>query len=165
LEGGHILKSKKSIPLITQQAEKLAALAPKIMGAFHDLRQHQSENDQLTMRQYQALIIINAKGQLAISELCERLNLASSTGTELINRMLTAGYVEKTSESQDRRQMIIHLAVKGRNILKERFGMMTEMFEKFISPFSDQERSDFLHAFELIWQIIQNAGQKAHDRM
>ena len=159
------MKSKKSIPLITQQAEKLAALAPKIMGAFHDLRQHQSENDQLTMRQYQALIIINAKGQLTISELCERLNLASSTGTELVNRMLAAGYVEKKTESQDRRQMIIHLAAKGRHILKERFGMMTEMFEKFISPFSEQERSDFIHAFELIWQTIQNANQRPPGRM
>lgn len=154
------MKSKKSIPLITRQAETLAALAPKIMGAFHDLRQHQTDTDQLTMRQYQALIIINAKTHLTISELCDKLNLASSTGTELVNRMLSAGYVAKRNESQDRRQTVIHLADKGKRILTERFRIMTEMFEKFINPFSQQERSDFVDAFELIWQTIQNSYQK-----
>ena len=148
------MNRKKSTKPEPGSAEQLALLTPKVMGAFHDMRQPYSEGGQLTMRQYQALIIIGAKGSLTITELCEKLNLAASTGTELINRMISAGYVEKSVESKDRRHMAVSIGDKGKELLRERHEALTKMFEKFMLPFSEKERLEFVAAFERIWSII-----------
>jgi hypothetical protein len=70
------------------QGERLAALAPKIMGAFHDLGQQHPKGEKVSMRQYQALIVLHTNQSLTLSQFCEKLALAPSTGTELANRLI-----------------------------------------------------------------------------
>ena len=50
------------------KAKKLAELAPKIMNAFHDLGRQHPTGQKLSMRQYQALIILHANESMTISQ-------------------------------------------------------------------------------------------------
>ncbi len=135
-------------------AERLAALAPKIMGSFHNLGRRHPGSEHLTMRQYQGLVLLQTFGHMTLTDLCKKLNLAASTGTELVNRMISAGYLQKASESPDRRQVFISLAEKGEQVLDKRRTQLTEMFEKFLAPFSEKDREQFVHSFEEIWGIV-----------
>jgi DNA-binding MarR family transcriptional regulator len=139
--------------MLKEKAEKLAFLAPKVMGAFHDMGRRNPDNTPLTMRQYQALIILNANDHLTLSELCDKLNLAASTGTELVNRMIAIGFLQKVTESKDRRQVVIKVTDKGRKLLDRRHRALSDIFTRFMTPFSDKDREDFVGAFDLIWQV------------
>ncbi|MBC8183399.1 MarR family transcriptional regulator [candidate division KSB1 bacterium] len=136
-------------------AQKLAVLAPKIMNAFHDLGRQHPDSEKLSMRQFQALIILNASESLTISQLCEKLSLAPSTGTELVNRMITLGFLQKNQEKGDYRQVYISLNEKGEALLKHRQEQLSNMFSNFLAPFKPGDQEKFIQSFENIWVLME----------
>ena len=139
--------------MIDKQARKLAEVALMIMGAFHDLKRPHADNNPLTMRQYQALIILHTNETLTLSEFCQKLNLAASTGTELANRMISLGFFAKSSDSPDKRQIVLHVTPSGREILQQRKKALTELFQAFLSPLSNEDQEEYVQCFERVWQL------------
>jgi len=138
-----------------EQAKKLAELAPKIMNAFHDLGRQHPQGEKLSMRQFQALIVLNASEKLTLSQLCEKLSLAPSTGTELVNRMISLNLIQKEHEHKDQRQVMLSVAPKGLELMKQRQQVLAEMFSKFFEKFPDEDKKKFVSCFEQIWEFIQ----------
>ena len=138
-----------------EQAKKLAELAPKIMNAFHDLGRQHPSGEKLSMRQFQALIILKTSESLTLSQLCNKLSLAPSTGTELVNRMIDLDYIQKAHEQKDQRQVLLTVAPKGLKLMKQRQQALTEMFSKFLEPFSAEDQKNFVCCFERIWEFMQ----------
>jgi DNA-binding MarR family transcriptional regulator len=144
------------------QGGRLAELAPKIMGAFHDLGQQHPKGEKVSMRQYQALIVLHTNKSLTLSQFCEKLALAPSTGTELANRLIDLGYFSKEEELQDRRQVVLSVTQQGHELLEQRRLALTEMFDRFLRPFSQEERVAFVAAFDTIWSIIKKHRSSTH---
>lgn len=69
----------------------------------------------ITPPQFDALLILkNNKGNsLTIGELGERMYLACSTATDLIDRMERNGLVERARDANDRRVIRLHVLEKG----------------------------------------------------
>lgn len=137
------------------EARKLAELAPRIMNAFHDLGRQHPDGEKLSMRQFQALIILYASGNLTLSQFCEKLSLAPSTGTELVNRMNELGYLTKGAEKKDQRLTMLSVSPKGIEFLKRRRETLTEIFTKFLQPFCEKDRLQFVACFEKIQDLIE----------
>lgn len=76
----------------------------------------------ITPPQFNALLILRNEGKLTIGELGEKMYLACSTATDLIDRMERNGLVERLRDSSDRR--VIRLQVKDKG---------TEMHEAVMS--------------------------------
>ena len=133
---------------------RIAELAPKIMGAFHDLGQQHPKGERLSMRQFQALIVLNASGKLTLTQFCEKLTLAPSTGTELANRMIDLEYFHKEGEGEDRRQALLTVTPKGLELLQQRQEALGQMFNHFLAPFNENDKETFVSSFELIWELI-----------
>ncbi len=147
-----------------ENAQKLAVLAPKIMNAFHDLGRQHPDSEKLSMRQFQVLIILNASKSLTISQLCEKLSLAPSTGTELVNRMITLDFLQKNQEKGDYRQVYLSLSEKGEALLQHREGQLSNMFSNFLAPFKPNDQEKFLQSFENIWNLIEKYHLKRNSR-
>ena len=142
-------------------AERLAALAPHVMNAFHAFRPRQRSGEGLSMRQYQALIIVGASGGLAVSELCGRLAVASSTGTELVGRMIDMGFLEKRRERRDRRRMLLSLTAEGEELLARRGNDLVEIFERILASLPDDRRREFVDSFERIAAVVGGRAREA----
>jgi MarR family transcriptional regulator, organic hydroperoxide resistance regulator len=134
--------------------QKLAELAPKIMGAFHDLGQQHPKGERLSMRQFQALIIVHTNSKLTLKLFCEKLALAPSTGTELANRMIDLGFFSKDGEEPDRRQAFLTVTPKGLELMQTRQSAMADMFAHFLESYTDEDREQFVESFEAIWDLI-----------
>ncbi len=136
-------------------AKRLALLAPKIMSAFHDLGRQHPTGEKVSMRQFQALIILAANEKLTLSQIGEKLSLAPSTATELANRMISLELLKKVGEESDKRQVKLKLTPKGVELVKKRQQAMADMFGRFLDPFSNDDQDDFVHSFDTIWTLIQ----------
>jgi DNA-binding MarR family transcriptional regulator len=144
-----------------EEARKLAELTPKIMNAFHDLGRHHPPDTKISMRQYQMLIILKASGTLTLSQLCKKLGLAPSTGTELVNRMIATEYIKKEHEHRDQRQVLLSVSPKGLQLMEERRQEMMNMFSDFLSKLPSSEvRKNFVSSFEHIWDILRTYQPK-----
>jgi DNA-binding MarR family transcriptional regulator len=73
-------------------------------------------------QQHQLLLAIKGlpDGERAsIGELAGRLQLKHHSTVELVNRLEKAGYVARSADEQDRRQVIVHLTHSGASILRK----------------------------------------------
>lgn len=145
-------------------AERLAALAPRIMNVFHSHRPRQRSGDGLSMRQYQALIILGASGGLGVSGLCDRLAVASSTGTELVGRLIDMELVEKRRGRRDRRRVLLSLTAAGETVLARRRNDLVDMFDGILDSLPGDARRDFVACFERIGAVVGGEAGEAAER-
>lgn len=75
----------------------------------------------ITYPQYATLIALNEESDQTVSQLGEKLFLESSTLTPLLKRLEAAGYVTRTRDVEDERQVRIALTKVGKAIFERAF--------------------------------------------
>ena len=73
----------------------------------------------ITAPQFNALLVLRDNPNITMGDLCERLFLACSTATDLIDRMEKNGLLERSRDKQDRRVIRLSISDKGRSVISE----------------------------------------------
>lgn len=71
----------------------------------------------ITPPQFEALLALDHHENLAMGELCQRLNVASSTITDLVDRMERAELAVRVRDPADRRVIRLQIQPKGREVI------------------------------------------------
>jgi DNA-binding MarR family transcriptional regulator len=83
---------------------------------FLHFSESQAREHSLEPQQHQALLALKGMpegSRPTIRELAERLLLRHHTTVELVNRLESAGLVERRPGTEDRREILLHLTSKG----------------------------------------------------
>ncbi|MFB1081624.1 MarR family winged helix-turn-helix transcriptional regulator [Jeotgalibacillus sp. JSM ZJ347] len=70
----------------------------------------------LTYPQYLVMLVLWEKDFVTLKAIGERLQLDSGTLTPLMNKLIHSGYIEKTRNSEDERQLVIRLTESGEHL-------------------------------------------------
>ncbi len=97
----------------------------------------------ITPPQFIALQWLNEYGDMTIGELSQKMYLACSTTTDLIDRMEKNELVQRVKDTQDRRVVRIQLLDRGRVIIKEVINKRQDYLESVLSQFT-QDEVDYL---------------------
>lgn len=96
----------------------------------------------ITTPQFHALLALRDSPNMTMGELCEKLFLACSTATDLIDRMEKNGFLERNRDTQDRRVIRLAITEKGREVISEvvaaRRRYVASMLEKLSSTEIEQ---------------------------
>jgi DNA-binding MarR family transcriptional regulator len=103
-------------------------------------------------RQESRAIMVLGKGSTMMSDLARDLNLALSTATNLIDKLVGKGLVERTRVDADRRIVQVGLSDKGRLVFNSYLECQLEIGRSMLEPLSPGEREIFL---ELMAKITQ----------
>lgn len=95
----------------------------------------------ITPPQFVALQWLQEEGDMTIGELSQRMYLACSTTTDLIDRMEKNELVERVKDEKDRRVVRIHLLEKGTVIIKDVINERQIYLEGVLSEMSAEEVS------------------------
>ena len=101
----------------------------------------------LTYPQYLVMVVLWAKDDLTVGSIGEKLFLESSTLTPLLKRLEAAGYVQRSRDPNDERQVRVRLTDKGRE-LHCRAGCIPDWFREAFD-------GDMNEARELKSRIVQ----------
>lgn len=93
----------------------------------------------ITPPQFVALQWLQEEGDMTIGELSQRMYLACSTTTDLIDRMEKNELVERVKDEKDRRVVRIHLLEKGTIIIKDVINERQIYLEGVLSEMSPEE--------------------------
>jgi DNA-binding MarR family transcriptional regulator len=130
---------------IKERAERLLKISPKIMLSFS--RMHSSKKSEMTFNQYQTLVTIKELNSCSINELAERLGLAQSTTSQLIDRLVIAGLVQRIINPSNRRSIIVTLSQEGLRMMHKRTTIMQKGYEKILSLLDEVDQKKFEEAF------------------
>lgn len=76
-------------------------------------------NFDITPPQLDALLVLREYGELTMGELCQKMFLACSTATDLIDRMERNGLIERVRDTSDRRVIRLKVLQKGSSVIDE----------------------------------------------
>lgn len=93
----------------------------------------------ITPPQFIGLQWLFEEGDMTIGELSNKMYLACSTTTDLIDRMEKKELVERVKDPKDRRVVRIHLLSKGEIIINEVIRKRQEYLHDVLEDFSEEE--------------------------
>jgi len=137
-----------------EQIERIAQLYPVIMRVMGRIRSIVHDGMDLTYNQYKMLLTIYDKGNCTLNVLAKELQIAMSSASEMVDRLVNLGFVYRTVDEDNRRQVMIYTTEKGEELIRElRLGIV-ENYRTLLErlPPKDQER--LVVAFESLAEIL-----------
>jgi MarR family transcriptional regulator for hemolysin len=99
----------------------------------------------LTRAQWRLIIFLHREDGLTQSELARLLEVGKVSMGGLIDRLEHSGWIERRSDPRDRRNNLIHLTSKGREIEPAMISTANKLGEKTFKNLDDDERALLVH--------------------
>lgn len=111
----------------------------------------------VTPPQFAALLLLEKEGDLTIGELSQKMYLACSTMTDLIDRMEKNEVVERIRDGRDRRVVRIRLLDKGQKIIQEVLAARREYLSGVLSHLSSGETEQIQKHLSILYHEMKNS--------
>lgn len=111
----------------------------KIAGVIKQNGRKILKNYPISSTQFIALQWVIEEGDLTIGELSNKIGLAFSTTTDLVDRMEENKIVKRVRDSKDRRVVRIHVLDEGKSIIKEVIKKRQEYLGEVLTGFSAEQ--------------------------
>jgi MarR family 2-MHQ and catechol resistance regulon transcriptional repressor len=121
-------------------APRLWLVIAKSYRALSLLAEQSIVNTGLCLTDFVALEALLHKGPLTISEIQDRVRLASGSMTAAVDRLEKLGLVVRKSSRSDRRARVVHLTAEGKRLAASCFERHAKDLEALMSALSQKEK-------------------------
>ncbi len=115
----------------------------------------------ITPPQFNALLVLISESKdrsLTMGELCDRLYLASSTVTDLVDRMEKNGLVEREKDSRDRRVIRLKVKERGHQVLAEVMKARKRYLAEVLLNIPEEDRKHLVQSLRVLFEVIDRQG-------
>ncbi|MGI6357845.1 MAG: MarR family winged helix-turn-helix transcriptional regulator [Bacillota bacterium] len=114
-------------------------------------------NFDITPPQFNALLILRNHGNLTIGELGEKMYLACSTATDLIDRMERNGLMERRRDQNDRRVIRLHVKEKGMEMVQAVMAARKRYLSGILDQISEEEILVMINGMRHLQELMTGA--------
>jgi len=105
---------------------------------------------QLNISQFHTLCVLDQTGETTMGKLAKGLGVTMGASTNVVEKLVTSGYVARTRSERDRRVVKVKLTKKGSEVLRESTRGFTGVASQILSRIDPEERGTFLKTYEKI---------------
>jgi DNA-binding MarR family transcriptional regulator len=109
----------------------------------------------LTYNQYKTLLTIADSGRCSLGDLGRELEVAMSSASQMVDRLVAQGLVERRQDADNRRQVIIRLTPQGQALIGELRRGILARYRKLFKRLEPAEQEELVGAFESIVRILE----------
>ncbi len=120
-------------------AEELAEIATQLQRSFLVELSTEVNRGNISIPQYTLLGFLNQSTGLNMSQLAELMRHTTPATTGLVDRLVEAGLVERFSHPKDRRQVLVRITDKGRELVE---GMKRGIVRNIMEMFKELSHDD-----------------------
>jgi DNA-binding MarR family transcriptional regulator len=136
--------------MLTYQTSRLQSLIKEIQQCCEDRKLYESSRFGLPYSEIKCLLLFNGERYLTVKNMAERLEVAKSRVTKLINDLALKKLAEKISDPKDSRVKLISLTPLGRKISNEVNSFQNEIHMNILSQMNEEERKAVISKLELL---------------
>jgi DNA-binding MarR family transcriptional regulator len=125
-----------------------------VMHIFHNIASEVSKTADLSLAQYRVIMLVYQSGPMSINALKNGLNTAQSSASEMVNRLVNSGFLQREKSPNDRRVTMFQLTDRARDLIQQRTRMMQDVFRDMLEHFSAEEQNQLVESFELILKLM-----------
>ncbi len=137
-----------------ENIERIAQLYPVIMRVMGRIRSVVHDGMDLTYNQYKMLLTIYDKGSCQLTLLARELQIAMSSASEMVDRLVNLGFVYRTVDEENRRQVVIYTTERGEELIRELRRGIVENYRVLLARLSEQDRERLVQAFETLAEVL-----------
>src|SRR5712692_10956995 len=146
----------KKSPRIT--APRLWLVITKSYRALSLLAEQSIANAGLCLTDFAALEALLHKGPLTISQIQEKVLLASGSMTAAVDRLEKLGLVVRKASPSDRRARVVELTAEGKRLAASSFERHAKDLEALMSVLSEKE-------MEQVYRVVKKLGLLAAEKL
>jgi len=121
---------------------------------------HFAKSTGLSMPQFSILMQLHYKGACGMSAISERFDVSAAAASQLVDKLVQAGYIERTEDPSDRRAKLLKLSTNGAKLvdngIQERYRWMDEL----TSRLSAAEQTKISEALTLLTEAARQMDQQ-----
>ena len=117
---------------------------------------HYAKSTGLSMPQFSILMQLHHKGPCGMSEVSERFDISAAAASQLVDKLVQAGYLERAEDPNDRRAKLLTLSVKGGDLIKQGVEERYRWMDDLVNTLSAEDQKKTADALEI---LIRAAGQ------
>lgn len=129
------IKKNDSITCVSDIEKSLRYIAHILKQKGREILNHYG----ITPPQFVALQWLLEEGDMTIGELSNKMYLACSTTTDLVDRMEKKELVIRVKDSKDRRVVRIHLLSEGERIIEDVIKKRQQYLQDLLKNFTEEE--------------------------
>lgn len=104
----------------------------------------------LSMPQFGLLMQMHHKGACGMSEVSERFDITPAAASQLVDKLVQNGFIQRVEDPHDRRAKLLNLTEKGRDLIErgmeERYRWVDELGERLTA----EERAKVTEALNIM---------------
>lgn len=133
-----MMKESVAPTLVDSIAQSLFEALPIFRKRLIHMDVIQREHN-MPLSHVQVLALLKDNGTMTVSEISRRLGIAKPNITPLVDRLIAAGYVMRSRDSQDRRMVRVSICPAGEEKLAAIRSRMTELVGEWAEKLSGQD--------------------------
>jgi DNA-binding MarR family transcriptional regulator len=120
----------------------------------HSMREHShfAKMNNISMPQLGILMQLHYRRNCGISDISERFDITSAAASQLADKLVQGGLIQREEDPNDRRAKLLNLTDKGRQLIhhgiEERYRWVDQLAEKLTA----EERAKVAEALEILTQ-------------
>ena len=137
-----------------EKIERLVRIYPRLMTGMGRLRTLVHEGMDLSYNQYKTLLTIADRGECSLGDLGRELDVAMSSASQMVDRLVNQGLVHRAQDAANRRQVVIRLTAQGEELIAELERSILEGYRRVLADLSEEEQEELVRSFETIARIL-----------
>lgn len=121
--------------------------------SFHDFKQFMNEHD-LSASQTGTLMRLYHRGTCGVSDIGESVGITNAAASQMIERMVQQGWVERSECPDDRRAKLLALSPKGRALIEEGIEARWSWMEKLAETLTPEQQTTIAEALKMLTAAV-----------
>jgi DNA-binding MarR family transcriptional regulator len=111
-----------------------------------------ARDSRVSMQQFGALFHLHRKGMAGVSDVGDDLGVTSAAASQMIDRLVLLGLLERSEDPHDRRGKQIVLSVRGKELVEGSLQARQKWVDELARVISPEQQEDIIASLELLTQ-------------
>jgi DNA-binding MarR family transcriptional regulator len=121
---------------------------------------HFAKSTGLSMPQISILMQLHHKGPCGMSEVSDRFDISAAAASQLVEKLVHAGYLDRTEDPTDRRAKLLTLSAKGEELIQKGTEERYRWMDDITSKLSAEEQAKVVDALDILTKAAQSLEAK-----
>ena len=122
---------------------------------------HVAKSTGLSMPQFSILMQLHHKGPCGMSEISERFDITAAAASQLTEKLVQGGYIERAEDPNDRRAKSIQLMPKGKELVEAGMTERYRWMDELVSKLSAEDKPKVVEALKVLTEAAKQLEEKS----
>ena len=114
----------------------------------------------LSMAQFSILMQLHHKGPCGVSEIGERFDITNAAASQLVDKLVQSGYIERAEDPSDRRAKVLKLAASGQALIERGAQERHRWLDEVVKNLSSEDQKKVIEALDILTTAAKQLEEK-----